>query len=150
RQFIRSSGKALGALHNALRDFTPAGQHPNGFKSREGERWRDLDWFIDKLTWCQQQIPRLRSDGAGVLRRLCAEEANWVAATLHDLNDRINAAAPPRQIIHSDYGPYNLFFKPGAPTVILDFELAHLDWRLADLAMALPAFAGGRLGFSFR
>jgi Ser/Thr protein kinase RdoA (MazF antagonist) len=32
--------------------------------------------------------------------------------------------------------------------VILDFELARLDWRLTDIATALPSFARSRLGFS--
>jgi Ser/Thr protein kinase RdoA (MazF antagonist) len=147
RQFISMSGQALGALHNALRDHTPEGYHTNSFKSKEGDR-RDLNWYIDKLDWCRQEIPRLQTDEAHVLSRMYAEHASWIIETLHHLNDRIEEAAPLRLIIHSDYGPYNLFFKPGASTVILDFELAHLDWRLADLAMALPYFAGGRLGFS--
>jgi Ser/Thr protein kinase RdoA (MazF antagonist) len=148
RRFIGMSGQALGALHNALRDFTPEEHHTNGFKSREDDRPRDLNLYIDKLDWCRQEMPRLQTDEAHILRRMCAEHASWITEILHDLNNRIEEAAPQRLIIHSDFGPYNLFFKPGAPIVILDFELAHLDWRLADLATALPFFASSRLGFS--
>jgi len=149
QQFISVSGKALGALHTTLRDFSPAGYHPNGCKSRKGDRWRELSWFTDKLDWCRQELPNVQADDADVLSRMLSEDAGWVEETLHSLNDSIKAAELPCLIIHGDYGPYNLFFKRGAPTIILDFELARLDWRLADLAMALPFFADGRLGFNF-
>lgn len=150
RQFITASGKALGTLHSTLQDFTPEGYHPNGFKSRTEGRWRELDWFDEKLEQCRQNLPRLQSRDGRVAGDMFSEHAGWVEATLHELDERIDVAALPRVIIHGDYGPYNLFFKREAPTVILDFELARLDWRLADLAMALPAFANSRLGFSLQ
>ncbi|MHC4159526.1 MAG: phosphotransferase enzyme family protein, partial [Planctomycetota bacterium] len=59
-------------------------------------------------------------------------------------------AAPPRLIIHGDYGPYNLFFKRGVPVVVLDFELARSDWRLTDLAKSLSYFAKNRLGLNIQ
>ena len=150
RQFITASGNTLGALHAALKDFTPEGYHLNGFKSRTEDRWREVGWFIEKLDRCRQEFSRLQTDDGRVLSRTFSEYAGWVEETLHNLDDQIKAAAPPRLIIHGDYGPYNLFFKRAAPTVVLDFELAHLDWRLADLAMALPAFANTRLWSSLR
>jgi Ser/Thr protein kinase RdoA (MazF antagonist) len=136
-------------LHTALRDFTPVENHPNGLKSKEGDRWRELDWFTDKLDWCRPMVADLKGDGADLLRRSFFAHANWIEETLHILDDRIKAATLPILIIHGDYGPYNVFFKQGAPTIILDFELARLDWRLADLAMALPFFANDLLGFNY-
>jgi Ser/Thr protein kinase RdoA (MazF antagonist) len=149
QRFIAVSGKALGALHMALRDFTPAGYHPNGLKSKQGERWRELNWITDKLDWCRPRVADLQADGADLLRASFFTHANRIEETLHILDDRIKAASLPSLIIHGDYGPYNLFFKHGAPPIILDFELARLDWRLADLAMALPFFANDLLGFSY-
>lgn len=150
QQFIVASGKALAALHHTLQDFTPMEHHPNGFKSKEGDRWREITWFSDKLDWCRRQMPTLHTDEADLFRRMISEHADRVEAELLNLNDRLARAELPRLIIHSDYGPYNLLFKQGAHVVILDFELTHLDWRLADLCMAVPAFATTRLGFSFR
>ena len=49
-------------------------------------------------------------------------------------------------MIHGDYGPYNLLLKPGAPVVVLDFELARLDWRVVDVAKAMQQFALTRKG----
>jgi Ser/Thr protein kinase RdoA (MazF antagonist) len=150
RRFIAASGRALGALHDALRDFVPAGRHPNGFKSRGEPRWRDLSWFTAQLDECRRRAPERSGEAAAALRRALADDAGWVERRLSDLDQRLALAAPPRLIVHGDYGPYNLLFRRGAPVVILDFELARLEWRLTDLATALPSFARSRLGFSLR
>lgn len=147
RHYIAASARALALLHTALQEFTPDGQQPNGFRSRAGERWRDLSWFIDKLWWCRRELAQPPHDP--LLAERVAAAADGIAATLHTLDATLNAAALPRLIIHGDYGPYNLFFKHGAPVVVLDWELARLDWRLTDLATALPSFVQTRLGFSF-
>lgn len=143
RQFIAMAGAALGALHGALEDFTPAGSNPNGFKSRDGERWRELGWFTEKLDLCRRELLALGLHDF-------AECAGWAEETLHGLDTRLRAARLPRLIIHGDYGPYNLLFKRGVPVVILDFEIARLDWRLTDLPKALGFFAWGRMGFNAR
>jgi len=143
RRFVAAAGATLGALHDALHDFSPAGRNRNGFKAHEGERWRELSWFAEQLDHCQRELPTLG------LRNVDAR-AGWVKATLGDLDTQLRAAQMPRLIIHGDYGPYNLLFKRGAPVVVLDFEIARLDWRLIDLAKALEFFACGRLGFNAR
>jgi Ser/Thr protein kinase RdoA (MazF antagonist) len=143
RRFVTMAGATLGALHSALEDFTPAGRNPNGFKSRDGERWRELDWFAEKLELCRHELPALGLHNF-------AERASWVEENLRGLDARLTSAQLPRLIIHGDYGPYNLLFKRGAPVVVLDFEIARLDWRLTDLPKALGFFAWDRMGFSAR
>jgi Ser/Thr protein kinase RdoA (MazF antagonist) len=150
QRFIATSGRALGALHNVLADFSPAGDHPSGFKSRGEDRWRELSWFTDMLEECRQKLPQLQGADANLMRQMLAEHADRVEGSLRRLDATLAAAAPARLIIHGDYGPYNLLFRRGAPVVILDFELARLDWRLTDLSTALPSFARSRLGFSFQ
>ena len=145
RQFIYLSGKSLAALHLALRDATPEGRNVNGFRMRNGSRWRDLDYFLELLDSCFQ-IASTRSNAA--LTDLL-QEFKRVEDTLVELDDYLRRADPPRLIIHGDYGPYNLLFKANHPVVILDFELARLDWRLTDFANGIPSFAQNRLGFSF-
>lgn len=149
RRFVAISGRALGALHMVLEHIVPAGRHLNGFVSHEGPRWRELDWFTDKLAQCRRDAPGLRGPAADALRRALAADASWVEERLCMLDEQLKAAAPPRLIIHGDYGPYNLLFRRAAPVVIVDFELARLDWRLTDLATALPSFARNRFGFRF-
>lgn len=142
RQFIHDSGRALAALHEALREFSPSGHNPNGFQSHDGRRWRELDWFMKRLAECENSPAHSGS------RRRLRDRLALLETELPRLDEALRRAGLPRRIIHGDYGPYNLLFKGGAPVVILDFELARLDWRLTDLAKAIPAFAQTRLGFS--
>lgn len=148
RWFIATSAEILAALHAKLRDFVPLGYNHNGFTSREGDWWRDLDWHASRLDRCIEETRRMRatSDGTGAAWLL--ERADDLEETLHRLDARLKQAALPRLIIHGDYGPYNLLFRRNAPVVVLDFEIARLDWRATELVDALYRFCYTRLGFS--
>ena len=153
RRFAALAGSTLAALHNQLGDFAPAGQHSDGFKSLAEDRWRDLEWYMDKLAHCTAETPCLSIPGgdAGETITILVERADWIQDTLYKLDHALKVAAPPRLIIHGDYGPYNLLVEPDESVVVLDFELARLDWRITDLAKAIPNFSyNRRLGFSFR
>jgi Ser/Thr protein kinase RdoA (MazF antagonist) len=76
-------------------------------------------------------------------------QAGKLQETLVSLEDELEKADLPKQVIHGDYGPYNLLFKHNKIIAVLDFELARLDWRITDLVYALPRFAETRLGFNF-
>lgn len=134
RQFVRAAGQTLAALHLTLRGFVPQGRNPNGFISTSGERWHDLDWYLSRLERCAASAVAVFRQGAAS-ERLCT------------LDDTLKRAQLERVIAHGDYGPYNLLFRQGSPVVVLDFELARLDWRLTDLSAALFYFARGRTGF---
>lgn len=145
-KFIEYSGKALGSMHFTLKDFSPVGCNPNGFRSKDGSRWRDIGWFLEKLQSCTQaeQIPGFGMDSA---HARFLKLSPWMIELLHKLDATLREEDPLRVIIHGDYGPYNLFFKPGSPVIILDFELSRLDWRLTDLAHSFNTFCRSRLGF---
>jgi len=151
RRFVSAAGETLASLHDELQDFVPAGQNPNGFKSLRGDRWRDLGWYTDKLAHCIAETRRLNTTGneTPAIVNILLRRADWIHDTLCQLDRVLKAAAPPRLIIHGDYGPCNLLFKQNAPAVVLDFEIARLDWPIVDLAKAISNFAFDRLGFSF-
>lgn len=149
RQFVTSAGQALACFHLALRDFVPAGYNPNGFKPLGGERWRELTWYRERLDWCRSEARRGGSTDGQPLSRVLSERADWIADSLSSLDDHLKAADPRRLIIHGDYGPYNLLFKKDASVVVVDLELARLDWRLTDLATGLEKFAKNRGGLDF-
>jgi Ser/Thr protein kinase RdoA (MazF antagonist) len=52
------------------------------------------------------------------------------------LLQRLAPSAPPPIVIHGDVVPWNLRFRRGQLTGILDWEFAHLDQRVADFALA--------------
>jgi len=144
--FIEYSAKALSSMHYVLKDFIPQGSNPNGFRSKDSTRWREIGWFLEKLHGCTlvSQKPEIETNEAHV-RFL--KLAPWMEDLLHKLDSTLTERDPLRVIIHGDYGPYNLFFKPGCPVAILDFELARLDWRLTDLAHSMYTFCKSRFGF---
>lgn len=150
RQFLISAGQALGGLHKATRDFSPAGHNPNGFLSPNGRRARELAWFTDKLAWVRQQAAAASGDGSPETNAIIEREGARIADLLPALDERLKAASLSRVVIHGDYGPYNLLFKRGQRVVLVDFELARLDWPLTDLAKSMTTFARNRFGFSRR
>jgi Ser/Thr protein kinase RdoA (MazF antagonist) len=151
RQILISAGQALGGLHQATRDFNPQGHNPNGFLSPEGERARELAWFLNKLDWVRQQAGFVanRVRWPDVVAAV-DEEGARLAEQLPALDERLKAAGLTRVVIHGDYGPYNLLFKHGRRVQLVDFELARLDWPLTDLAKSMTTFTRNRFGFSQR
>lgn len=143
RQLVSTAGETLAILHQDLQGFVPRGQNPNGFKSLSAGRWRNRAWFTDKLAHCIAEAPQLSAKDAKArdVHTMLLQRADWITDTLCQLDGSLEAAAPPRLIIHGDYRPSNLLFRRDAPTAVLDFELARLDWRTTDLARAGKAFA---------
>lgn len=134
RDFITLAGDALAQLHETLASFTPTGTNPNGFASRTGDRWHDLKWYLDKLSECvRSTTTRTHS---------LAERANELEGMLRALDAELSEMNLPRTTIHGDYGPHNLLFLKNAPVVILDFEIARLDWRALEVVNALWRFGG--------
>jgi len=144
KRFIAAAGQALSHLHQALAGFIPEGRNMNGFPSLTGERWRDVDWCLDQLQTCRH----VSAPDKQPLERFLNQHGDWLEARFHTLKNTLKDEALSRVMIHGDYGPYNLLFHRHNPAVIIDFELARLDWRLSDLAKALPMFARSRFGFS--
>jgi Ser/Thr protein kinase RdoA (MazF antagonist) len=132
------AGRALGALHAALADVETPHQPDTGFRSMTGPRVRGIDWYLD----------RLAADGSPTEAASVASALPWARDRLGALDAELAGGDAPRGLIHGDYGPYNLLVRRGEPIVVIDFELARLDWLLTDLATAVPRFAAGRLGFA--
>lgn len=145
--FLELAALSLASLHETLRDFTPVGKNPNGFVSKEGPRWLGLSWYLEQLAANRQQTQdRLKVDSGDELSVIYSRGA-WIEERLTMLDETLTTAPLDRVIIHGDYGPYNLLFKHGKPVVMIDFELARLDWRLTDLATSMNTFTRNRLGF---
>lgn len=145
--FLNFAAISLASLHDALRDFIPVGKNPNGFISREGSRWRDLSWFQEQLVASKQQTSQQLKVNPEHELNILHRRGRWIENRLTELEEILTAAPLDRVIIHGDYGPYNLLFKNGSPVVVIDFELARLDWRLTDLAYSMITFTRNRLGF---
>lgn len=52
-------------------------------------------------------------------------------------------AGYPRRVVHGDFSPWNIRVRAGRLTGVLDFDLAHLDVRAADVAWARRGYHDG-------
>ena len=117
----RARGRLLAALHA---DLTQLG----GFGQRGA--WRRCEAILqdERLDRVLAEHEGQRPDAVPILR--------W---HLHRARERLANLAPHRlssSIIHGDWTTWNLRFINGRLTGVLDFELAHLDHRIADFALS--------------
>ncbi|HEX6655202.1 MAG TPA: phosphotransferase, partial [Candidatus Limnocylindria bacterium] len=129
RRAAGAAGTALARLHEALRTFTPPTTPSTGLDP-VGGRARPSSWHVE----------RLEAPTADATFRAAAGRLRELDPMLAALNLRAT-------VIHGDFGPYNLLVRRGQPMVLADFELARRDWRLVDVATAVPRFSVSRLGF---
>jgi Ser/Thr protein kinase RdoA (MazF antagonist) len=121
---------ALADLHLELAEHEPPASESLGFVRRGGDRVRPMAWYAEQLS------------GAFAPRRV----REWLEAALWRTWEKLEREKLPLTVIHGDFGWNNLLLKAGERLIVVDFELARLDWRTADLAIALPRFALGRFG----
>lgn len=60
----------------------------------------------------------------------------WYLGRARSLLSNINIRSRPDIVVHGDFTPWNLLFKEGRLSGILDFELSHRDHRVADFALS--------------
>jgi Ser/Thr protein kinase RdoA (MazF antagonist) len=65
------------------------------------------------------------------------------AAALEARNLPAVFAGYPRRLVHGDFAPWNMRAAGGQLTGLFDFELAHVDVRAADIAMARRGYHDG-------
>lgn len=148
-KLVGMSARALASLHHVLGDFSPQGANPNGFASLSGDRVRGIEWYLDAIDRARTGVGDKRGPGPEVLRSMLDGHAVSLEKQLRSLGSELASADLPRGVIHGDYGPYNLLFKRGERIIILDFELARVDWRVADVAKSLQQFGVNRQGLQF-
>lgn len=146
QDFVTLSGRALGALHRAVYGFTPTGVNPYGFESLAGTRWRDVEWYLDLLERSRRSASHEHREEPDLLTPMIREHGSMVNHELLSLDSVLSSADLHRQVIHGDYGPYNLLFKPGERITIIDFEMTRIDWLVVDLAKSYQHFGMNRFG----
>lgn len=116
----RARGRLLARLHADLARV-PVGQRPGW---RRGEAAL-ADPTLDDLLAAHERV----DPAEGYLLRWHLERARARAAALP-------LAHRPGQLIHGDFTAWNLRFDEGRLSGVLDFELARVDHRVADFALA--------------
>lgn len=133
---LRQAAEALGRFHRASMDFKPAGNRA----------WRNGAETQKKFAAYREQTARAAT-GSG-FNRFFNAHYNFLSETLAAVSESLMTAhALPQNIIHEDYGPYNLIFQQGRLSGILDLMDAHWDWKAKDVGFALFIFSLTRKGF---
>jgi Ser/Thr protein kinase RdoA (MazF antagonist) len=137
RKYLTIAGEMLSLLHKKLINFKPEGCNPDGFKSKSGDRKRNLEWHLSKLEQCRNMTSK-----ADKMREINKKieifnRSDYFKKKLIKLDSRLKEADLPKVTIHGDYGFYNILFRKEGPPVVIDFEMARLEWRMVDIVRAL-------------
>jgi len=114
-------GRLLAKFHSDLTQLTGFGQRGD---------WRRCEEILGDLT-----LDRILSEND----RKRPEEIRILRWHLGRARERIIGLKPESRngiIIHGDFTPWNLRFKNGLLSGILDFELAHWNHRIGDFALS--------------
>jgi Ser/Thr protein kinase RdoA (MazF antagonist) len=142
------AGKTLGTLHKQLCTFMPDCFNPDGFNPQTGKRWRDTEWFLNKI----QESSKIYSDSKDKRQKrklfLALRKIETFADDLIKVNSFLEQAGLPYQIIHKDFGKSNVLFRKNGEPVVVDFEIARMDWKIIDLINGWEQFCKNKSGFS--
>lgn len=112
----------------------------------QDDQGRDVFSFVEGETGHYPLDAPMRSDDAMVeaarlLRRY--HDATVTLAHRSDLPwDSLDPSPARREVIcHNDFAPYNILYRAGAPTTLIDFDHAGPGPRVRDLAYAVYRFA---------
>ena len=141
--YLRIKGGLLARLHGDLASLPSKGQR-DGFG-----RLSDLDAYVPELSsgqknaQCSSKPGRSPATFDAVLDAYHAEQprlAEQIRAERERSLDelaRLGYQSFPDTLVHGDFHTENNFFQRGRLTAILDFDLVHMDTRVADLALTI-------------
>lgn len=139
------SARALAKYHLHIRDFEPNGYKAEGFQPGTCQRTRGKDWYLNELALVYTVLfyNKWTRDSA-IIDQWLTIQSEFI--DLHDKLEGVHPPPLPTLAIHGDFGPHNLLFHRDTLTAVLDFECAHLDWRLTDVLSSLVRFCRRRQG----
>lgn len=121
----RQRGRLLAKLHVEMADLAVIGQRDGWRRADEGLKERTGRPPVDEvLAGYERESP----DEGRVLRAYAERTRERLKALLPH--------APAPVAIHGDLTPWNIRYTRGTLSGVLDFDLAHLDLRVADFALS--------------
>ncbi|EHQ90608.1 putative homoserine kinase type II (protein kinase fold) [Desulfosporosinus youngiae DSM 17734] len=117
----RARGRLLAQFHTDLEKLSGFGQRGDWQRCEKVLNDPTLERVLSKNERKQPEETR-------ILR--------WHLERARQRVDGLKTQARPSIVIHGDFTPWNLLFKDGRLSGILDFEFAHLNHRVADFALS--------------
>ncbi len=121
----RRRGRLLARLHADMADLVENGQREGWRRADEGLFDRTGKLPVDEIL---AQYERESPEEGRILRTY--------ASQMRDRLSELLPYAPAPVVIHGDFTPWNIRYAHGALSAVLDFEIAHLDLRVADFALS--------------
>ncbi|MBA3944112.1 MAG: phosphotransferase [Herpetosiphonaceae bacterium] len=121
----RRRGRLLAQLHMDMVDVAEMGQREGWLRADEGLLDRTSQLPVDELLAAYER----KAPENGRILRVYADR-------MRERLGELLPHAPAPLVIHGDFTPWNIKYKHGALSAILDFEMAHLDLRVADFALS--------------
>lgn len=121
----RQRGQLLAQLHSTMEELTALGQRAGWRQAHEGLFDRTGKPPIDAVLGGYEQGD---PEGGRILRTYTERMREQLNVLIPD--------APAPVVIHGDFTPWNLRYRHGMLSGVLDFDAAHRDLRVADFALA--------------
>jgi Ser/Thr protein kinase RdoA (MazF antagonist) len=115
----RERGRLLARLHRDLAQLVGLGQRDGWQMAHEVVADPELHDLLE-------QFERLHPPEAHLLR--------WHADLARGQLTELPVTEATRTVVHGDLAPWNLLFEDGALSGIVDFDIVHLDFAVADFA----------------
>ena len=117
----RQRGRLLAELHEATGRLAGMGQR-GGFG------------LADEVISDPELVDSIREYEK--LRPCEGHVARWHIDQAREAFDRLDLGSAETIVLHSDFAPWNLLYEGDSLTGILDFDATHLNYRVADFALA--------------
>jgi Ser/Thr protein kinase RdoA (MazF antagonist) len=142
RDLLRQAGRTLGLYHQAVADMTPTFRKWDGYHPTGHERWRAGDWFRQALRAIRPLVQKQSANGlVDEFARLHIDALEHMLELESVVEGRSDLS---KQVIHGDYAPWNVLFRPGQLPLVLDFNAARLEIKVFDVVFATFWFAWHR------
>ena len=120
----RHRGRLLAQLHSSMAELTAVGQRDGWRQAHEGLFDRTGKPSVDVVLATYELV----DPAAGHILRTYTDHMRARLSVLLP-------AAPTPIVIHGDFTPWNLRYRQGTLSGVLDFDAAHRDLRVADFAL---------------
>ena len=121
----RRRGRLLAQLHPDMAELVVSGQREDWCRADEGLLDRTGKPPVDEVLARHEYA----SPEEGRVLRTYTER-------MREQLDKLLPYAPAPVVIHGDFTPWNIRYARGTLSAVLDWEMAHLDLRVADFALS--------------
>ncbi len=143
QRHVKQAGIELARFHRLTENMILPGRRNQGYKAvRTSERWDPYDGFPGEWRELVSRSLQIKDEDTMVSDAV----SKYITGKLTDLaQKKKDQPLSAVSVIHGDYGPWNLLFRPFAVlNSIIDFDDVSLEERVEEVASSLISFASDK------